>query len=62
MILDSNKIAAHNDGLFTSHKNKLVFTASEIAETENIIIVFININCSPKSCSFFSYIYKRFYC
>ncbi|MEL1241425.1 TIM barrel protein [Flavobacterium flavipallidum] len=37
MILDSNKIAAHNEGLYTAHKNKLVFTASEIAESENII-------------------------
>ncbi len=37
MILDSNKIAAHNDELFASHKNKLAFTTSEVANTENII-------------------------
>ena len=37
MLIDSSKIASHNDGLLKSHKNKLVFTASEIAETEAII-------------------------
>lgn len=37
MLLDSNKIASHNADLLKSHTNKLVFTASEIAETENII-------------------------
>lgn len=37
MLIESNKIASHNDGLLKSHKNKLVFTASEIAETESII-------------------------
>ena len=37
MLIESSKIASHNDGLLKSHKNKLVFTASEIAETENII-------------------------
>lgn len=37
MILDSNTIASHNEGLLKSHESKLVFTASEIANTENII-------------------------
>lgn len=37
MLIESNKIASHNDELLKSHKNKLVFTASEIAETESII-------------------------
>ncbi len=37
MLIDSNKIASHNDDLIKSHKNKLVFTASEIAESESII-------------------------
>lgn len=37
MIIESNKIASHNDDLLKSHQNKLVFTTSEIAETENII-------------------------
>ena len=37
MLIESNKIASHNDDLLKSHQNKLVFTASEIAETESII-------------------------
>ena len=37
MLIESNKIAAHNDELLRSHKNKLAFTASEICETESII-------------------------
>ncbi|MDI6033845.1 sugar isomerase [Flavobacterium sp. LB2P84] len=37
MLIESNKITSHNDDLFKAHKNKLVFTASEIGETENII-------------------------
>ncbi len=37
MLLDSNKIASHNADLLQSHTNKLVFTTSEIGETENII-------------------------
>ena len=37
MLIDSSKIASHNDGLLKSHQNKLVFTVSEIAETESII-------------------------
>ena len=37
MLIDSNKIASHNEGLIKSHVNKLVFTVSEIAEAENII-------------------------
>ena len=37
MLIDSNKIASHNEGLIKSHANKLVFTTSEIAETESII-------------------------
>ncbi|MFV5695269.1 TIM barrel protein [Flavobacterium sp. LB3P122] len=37
MLIESYKIASHNDDLLKAHKNKLVFTASEIAETENII-------------------------
>ena len=37
MLIDSNKIAIHNEDLIKSHQNKLVFTASEIAETERII-------------------------
>ena len=37
MLIESNKIASHNDELLKSHQNKLVFTASEIAETESII-------------------------
>ncbi|WP_035671406.1 TIM barrel protein [Flavobacterium sp. 83] len=37
MLIDSNKIASHNEDLIKSHTNKLVFTASEIGETESII-------------------------
>jgi len=37
MLIDSNKIASHNEDLIQSHTNKLIFTASEIGETENII-------------------------
>ncbi|KIA86511.1 TIM barrel protein [Flavobacterium sp. AED] len=37
MLIDSNKIASHNEDLLKSHTNKLVFTASEIGETESII-------------------------
>lgn len=37
MLIESYKIASHNDDLLKAHKNKLVFTASEIAETESII-------------------------
>lgn len=37
MLIDSNKIASHNEGLLKSHLNKFVFTASEIVETERII-------------------------
>ncbi|MFV8341032.1 TIM barrel protein [Flavobacterium sp. XS2P39] len=37
MLIESYKIASHNDDLLKAHKNKLVFTASEIAETETII-------------------------
>jgi L-rhamnose isomerase/sugar isomerase len=37
MLIDSNKIALHNEDLIKSHSNKLVFTVSEIAETESII-------------------------
>ena len=37
MLINSNDIAAHNDNLFSAHTNKLVFTASEIGETEAII-------------------------
>ncbi|RIA08563.1 L-rhamnose isomerase/sugar isomerase [Flavobacteriaceae bacterium MAR_2010_72] len=37
MLIDSNKIALHNEDLIKSHTNKLVFTASEIGETESII-------------------------
>jgi len=37
MLIQSNTIASHNDGLLKKHQNKLVFTASEIAETEAII-------------------------
>jgi L-rhamnose isomerase/sugar isomerase len=37
MLIDSHKIASHNEGLIQSHTNKLIFTASEIGETENII-------------------------
>ena len=37
MLIDSNKIAFHNEDLITSHSNKLVFTVSEIAQTESII-------------------------
>src|SRR3970040_1312341 len=37
MLIESHKIASHNDDLLKSHKNKLVFTASEIGETEIII-------------------------
>lgn len=37
MLIASNKIASHNDELLKSHKNKLVFTASEIDESESII-------------------------
>lgn len=37
MLINSNDIAAHNDNLFSAHTNKLVFTGSEIGETEAII-------------------------
>src|SRR3970282_1933581 len=37
MLIQSSKIETHNEGLLKSHQNKLVFTASEIAETETII-------------------------
>jgi L-rhamnose isomerase/sugar isomerase len=37
MLIDSNKIASHNEDLIKSHTNKLVFTISEIGETESII-------------------------
>jgi L-rhamnose isomerase/sugar isomerase len=37
MLIDLNKIASHNESLIKSHINKLVFTASEITETESII-------------------------
>src|SRR6187402_1445790 len=37
MLLGSNKIESHNEERLKSHKNKLVYTASEIAETEAII-------------------------
>ncbi|MBK0369260.1 TIM barrel protein [Flavobacterium agrisoli] len=37
MLLDSYKIAAHNDDLLKSHSNKLNFTLSEIANAEAII-------------------------
>ena len=37
MLIESSKIASHNEDLLKSHQNKLVFTASEIAETESII-------------------------
>jgi L-rhamnose isomerase/sugar isomerase len=37
MLIDSNKIASHNEDLIKSHTNKLVFTSSEIGETESII-------------------------
>ncbi|WP_418262561.1 TIM barrel protein [Flavobacterium faecale] len=42
MLIGKNNIEAHNDELFKSHKNKLVFTASEIAESENIIAKLID--------------------
>ena len=37
MLIQSNTIAAHNDGLLKKHQNKLIFTISEIGETESII-------------------------
>ncbi|UUW08320.1 TIM barrel protein [Flavobacterium plurextorum] len=37
MLIQSNNIESHNDGLFKKHHNKLVFTISEIGETEAII-------------------------
>ena len=37
MLIESYKIASHNEDLLKSHQNKLVFTVSEIAETESII-------------------------
>lgn len=37
MLIQSNTIASHNDGLLKKHQNKLIFTASEIGETESII-------------------------
>jgi L-rhamnose isomerase / sugar isomerase len=37
MLIDSYKIALHNEDLIKSHQNKLAFTTSEIAETESII-------------------------
>jgi L-rhamnose isomerase / sugar isomerase len=37
MLIDSNKIASHNDDLLKCHSNKLIFTVSEIANSEAII-------------------------
>src|SRR6478736_7895444 len=37
MLIESNKIASHNDDLLKSHSNKLIFTVSEIANSEAII-------------------------
>jgi L-rhamnose isomerase/sugar isomerase len=37
MLINSNKIAIHNEDLIKSHQNKLVFTTSEIAGTDSII-------------------------
>jgi L-rhamnose isomerase/sugar isomerase len=37
MLLESYKIASHNDSLLKGHENKLAFTRSEIAGTEEII-------------------------
>jgi L-rhamnose isomerase/sugar isomerase len=37
MLIQSNTIASHNDGLIKKHQNKLLFTASEIGDTESII-------------------------
>jgi L-rhamnose isomerase/sugar isomerase len=37
MLIDSYKIASHNDDLLKSHSNKLIFTVSEIANSEAII-------------------------
>jgi L-rhamnose isomerase/sugar isomerase len=37
MLIESNKISSHNDDYLKSHNNKLVFTASEIGESESII-------------------------
>ncbi|WP_029272595.1 TIM barrel protein [Flavobacterium sp. KJJ] len=37
MLIQSTTIASHNDDLLKKHQNKLVFTASEIANTESII-------------------------
>ncbi|WP_281228682.1 TIM barrel protein [Flavobacterium aquiphilum] len=37
MIIGSNNIESHNEKLLKAHQNKLVFTASEIAESEAII-------------------------
>lgn len=37
MLLESYKIASHNDSLLKGHENKLAFTHSEIAGTEEII-------------------------
>lgn len=37
MLVESYKIASHNDSLLKGHENKLAFTRSEIAGTEEII-------------------------
>lgn len=37
MLIESNKIASHNEDLLKSHSNKLTFTVSEIANSEAII-------------------------
>ena len=37
MLIESNNIASHNDDLLKNHKNKFVFTVSEIGDTESII-------------------------
>lgn len=37
MIISSNHIDSHNGDLIKKHQNKLVFTASEINDTEAII-------------------------
>nr|WP_315198355.1 sugar isomerase [uncultured Flavobacterium sp.] len=37
MLIESYKIASHNDDLLKSHSNKLIFTVSEVANSEAII-------------------------
>ena len=51
MLITANKIASHNDDLLKSHKNKLVFTTSEMSDTEAIIKKLIDFQIAIPSAS-----------